>query len=119
MTDYAHALHATKSRYPFPRWAASGLEPYTEDACAAFSHVFDRLIDDLVALGPDADEATKLAAFERAILATNDLDEEAGLIETGEREDLCELTNAIAVAAGMDPTRYGGGEGPASEWREW
>jgi len=119
MNDYAHALHATQSRYPFPRWAASGLEAYTEDACAAFAHVFDRLIDDLVALGPDADEAAKLAAFERAILATNDLDEEAGLIETGEREDLCELTNAVAVAAGMDPTRYGGGEGPASEWREW
>jgi hypothetical protein len=41
------------------------------------------------------------------------------LIETGEREQLSELCNGIARAAGLDPTKYGGGEGPASEWRDW
>jgi hypothetical protein len=41
------------------------------------------------------------------------------LIETDEREQLCELCNVVATAAGLDPKKYGGGEGPASEWRDW
>ena len=31
----------------------------------------------------------------------------------------CAQRNQIATAAGMDPKKYGSGEGPASEWREW
>jgi hypothetical protein len=41
------------------------------------------------------------------------------LIETGEREDLCELIDQITIAAGMDPKNYGDGEGIADEWRNW
>ena len=120
MNDYRLGLAATKARYPFQRWAESGLEQYTPQACAAFARVFDRLIHDLAELGPSADEAAKLAAFEQAVQALNALNEEDdSLIETGEREDLCELVNDIATAAGMDPARYGDGEGPASGWRDW
>lgn len=120
MNDYRRALDATKSAYPFQRWAESDLPQYTPQACEAVAHVFDRLIDELDALGPAADEAAKLAAFKKAVVTLNAMNEEDdGLIETGEREDLCELVNAIATAAGLDPAQYGDGEGPASEWREW
>jgi hypothetical protein len=38
---------------------------------------------------------------------------------TIEREDLCELTNTITEACGLNPDDYGSGEGLASEWRDW
>ena len=41
------------------------------------------------------------------------------MIETGEREELCELFNSIAADCGIDPGQYGHGEGLASEWRDW
>ena len=120
MSNYAHQLAATNTRYPFARWAKSGLEQYTEEACASFAAVFDRLIERLVALGEQAPEATKLAAIREAVEALNALNEQdESLIETGEREDLCELCNVVTAAAGLDPEKYGDGEGPASEWRDW
>jgi hypothetical protein len=72
-------------------------------------------------MGKDACEEQKIDLFKKAILATNDLDEATGhtLIETGEREELCELTNQISIACGLDPKKYGSGEGLASEWRDW
>jgi hypothetical protein len=120
MNDYLQKLKATKAAYPFQRWGASSLEQYTPEACKAFTRIFDRLIDELGKLGPAADDPAKLAAFEQAVLALNDLnDEDERLIETDEREQLCKLVNTIAGAAGLDPKDYGDGEGPASEWREW
>jgi len=94
-----------------------GLEQYTEENCAEVKAIFDTLISDLVTLGEDASEADKVALFQKAIEATNEVDED--VIETGEREELCELTDSIAVACGLDPRNYGDGEGLASEWREW
>ncbi len=82
--------------------------------------IFDKLISKLAALGPDATEQAKLSLFREAIEATNELNaQDEGLIETGEREDLCERANLVAVAAGLDPAKYGGGEGAATEWRDW
>ena len=120
MEAYESELNGVKGHYPFARWQQSGLDQYTEEACSAFAEIFDRLIADLAALGPEAAEAKKIELFKQAIEATNVLNEEdESLIETGEREELCELTNRIAVAAGIDPSKYGDGEGPASEWRDW
>jgi hypothetical protein len=120
MDDYATRLSATKGTYPFARWAKSGLPQYTKEACASFAAVFDSLIQKLVALGEQASEEKKLEAFHEAVLALNALNaEDESLIETGEREDLCELCNVVATAAGLDPEQYGDGEGPASEWRDW
>jgi hypothetical protein len=71
-------------------------------------------------VGEQAPEKEKIAAFRQAVEALNALNEnDESLIETGEREDLCELCSVIATAAGIDPKEYGDGEGPASEWREW
>ncbi|MDR3457803.1 MAG: hypothetical protein P4N60_10190 [Verrucomicrobiae bacterium] len=120
MNDYEKRLTGTKRHYPFAEWQASGLEQYTEEACAAFAEVFDRLIEKLADLGEHAAETQKLAAFQKAVAALNTLnDEDESLIETGEREELCELCNLVATAAGIDWKKYGDGEGPASEWRDW
>lgn len=120
MSEYAKRLNETKQSYPFARWQSSGLEQYTPEACASFADVFDNLIAKLSALGEGAEESLKIGAFKTAVEALNALNEEdTSLIETGEREDLCELCNVIAIVAGIDPTKYGEGEGPATEWRDW
>src|SRR5216684_4368509 len=106
MDDYLKRLTATKECYPFANWAASGLEQYTDDACSLFTAVFDDLIQRLAALGEQASEKQKIAAFKQAVDALNALNEkDESLIETGEREDLCELCNVIATAAGIDPKK--------------
>lgn len=117
--NYEEKLFQTKSVYPFARWQASGIEMYTAENCAAMTKIFDDLIADLIGKGEAASESEKVESFRLAIEATNDLDEETGMVETGEREDLCELTNRISLAAGINPDDYGGGEGLASEWRDW
>lgn len=118
--EYSKRLSAIRANYPFSGWAESGLEQYTKKACASFEKIFDNLIDDLAIHGEQASEEAKLAAFQKAVEALNKINEkDASLIETGEREDLCELCNIIAVAAGLDPKKYGDGEGPASTWRDW
>jgi hypothetical protein len=120
MSVYAEKLNATKETYPFAKWCTAfdyELEQYTAENVGAVQAIFDMLISDLIILGEHAPQEQKIASFQKAIEATNELEED--LIETGEREDLCELTNRITVACGLDPAAYGGGEGLASEWREW
>jgi hypothetical protein len=120
MSEYLNKLTATKAQYPFKDWAESGLDQYTEEACAAFARIFDTLIERLISLGEAASESDKLESFHQAVVALNELNEsDESLIETDEREQICELCNVIAVAAGMKPEDYGDGEGPASEWRDW
>lgn len=120
MSDYNDRLNATKTGYPFNLWKESELEQYTAEACSAFADIFDQLIVELIQAGAYAVEPVKLAAIEKAVVALNTLNEaDESLIETSEREDLCELINTITVAAGLDPAKYGDGEGPASEWRDW
>ncbi|HEX8349559.1 MAG TPA: hypothetical protein VF598_06345 [Hymenobacter sp.] len=120
MSTYAEKLNATKESYPFATWRESykdGLEQYTEENCDAAKGIFDELIAELITLGEQAPKEQKIALFQKAIEATNELEE--SVIETGEREELCELTNNITVACGLIPKDYGEGEGLASEWREW
>ena len=71
-------------------------------------------------MGVHAPEGKKIEAFRAAVIALNALNEsDQSLIDTIAREDLCELCNVIATSAGIDPSDYGDGEGPASEWRDW
>lgn len=116
-------LQSIPSGYPFSRWQENyslGLAQYTPENCALVQDVFDRLLLQLSQLGPDATKECQMAAMQQAVEALNDLNEHIdGLIETGEREDLCELLNQVSNAIGLDWTQYGDGEGPASEWREW
>ncbi len=121
--EYQNKLNECKKSYPFNRWKESfshGLEQYTEENCNKVKEIFDNLIAGLISAGENISETEKVALFKTAILASNELNNEIdGLIETGEREDLCDLTDIITRASGLDPEKYGGGEGLASEWRDW
>ena len=120
MSDYRSKFDAPISSYPFAHWQQSGLEQYTPEACSAFTAIFDRLVENLVRAGEDATEQSKLELLHQTVNELNALNEEdENLIETGEREELCALVNLITVACSLEPSKYGGGEGPASEWREW
>lgn len=122
--SYADGFNACKAAYPFETtWKDNfqhGMEQYTPEARAAAQRIFDRLIEGLAALGEMAPEPAKVDLFRQAVLALNELNEEDfSLIETGEREELCDLVNLIGEAAGIPSNKYGSGEGLASEWREW
>jgi hypothetical protein len=123
-------LLEVKAKYPFDKWKTyaqpgkngeKGLEQYTEENCEAAKRILDTLISDLIDLGEEAPEEDKLQKYQVAVEALNTLNDETdgSLIETGEREALCELFYVIALKNGLDPTKYGDGEGPASEWRDW
>lgn len=95
------------------------MEMYTEEVCDEAQAILDRLIEALIQLGEEAGESEKLRHFEACVTALNELDEREGIIETGEREDLCELIDIIGTEAGIDPNKFGDGDGIASEWRDW
>jgi len=120
---YKEQLIASKKHYPFENWRESynnGLKQYTEENCNRTQVVFDTLIAKLIALGQNATEKDKVELFKIAVLSLNKLNDEIeGLIETGEREDLCELIDQITIATGMDPKNYANGDGIADEWRDW
>lgn len=122
--EYQKKLNEAKGYYPFKRWREAfdnGLEQYTEENCKKAQDIFDTLIAELIAQGENSTESQKIELFRKAIVATNKLNDECdgSLIETGEREDLCELTDIITRACNLDPSKYGGGEGLATEWRDW
>ncbi|MBD1918630.1 MULTISPECIES: hypothetical protein [Cyanophyceae] len=128
--SYETDLLEVRETYPFDKWKTyaeigeageEGLEQYTEENCEAAKLILDTLVSDLAALGGDAPKEDKLQKFQAAVEALNTLNDEIddSLIETGEREELCELFNVIAVKAGIDPSEYGDGEGPTGEWRDW
>jgi hypothetical protein len=122
--SYEKKLMDIKQHYPFDLWRqayAGGLLQYTEENCRKMRTIFDDLISGLIGIGEGASENDKVKLFQRAIERTNALNDENNgtLIETGEREDLCELTNLIGEACGIDPKKYGDGEGLATEWRDW
>ncbi|MBL7783018.1 MAG: hypothetical protein JNM22_17440 [Saprospiraceae bacterium] len=120
---YSNKLNATKEAYPFEKWSTyfPGMDVYTTENCNRAKSIFDTLIRQLAAMGETAPRAEKEEQFKSAVLALNDLNEatDGGLIETGEREELCELLDMITIAAGLNPEDYADGEGIADEWREW
>lgn len=119
--DYKTNLLEVKEQFPFDDWKLSGqnMPEYSEENCEAAKRILDTLVSDLIALGEEAREEDKIHKFQIAVEALNTLNDETDIIMTGEREELVDLFNLIAVKAGIDPDKYGGGEGLASEWRDW
>jgi hypothetical protein len=68
---------------------------------------------------PSAHGSTKeiMAAVKKAVLELNDLNEECeyGLIETDQREGICELIISAAAEAGLQSEE----SDITEEWREW
>jgi hypothetical protein len=59
-----------------------------------------RLVDDLLALGPEPDERAARSAVDACVRRFNDLDD--GWICTIEREDICEQVGRAVEAAGFE-----------------
>ena len=122
---YADGLSGLKRNYPFnSKWKnnyRSGLRQYSPRNRAKATAIVNTLIDGLIGLGSKADENRKIALFKAAVLALNRLNAatDHSLIETEERDELVTLFNSIATAANIDYRKYGHGEGPAGEWRDW
>jgi hypothetical protein len=89
--------------------------PYTQadvDACAA---VVDSYVAALEALPKPAAAAAIMNQVERAVLALNAINERCdGLIETGQREQLCDIFIMAARDAGLQAD-----EDITDEWRDW
>jgi hypothetical protein len=120
--SYADRLNRWRNNLPFSDWRTNfelGLEQYTQANCDQAERILKELVDGLIKAGEAAPEAKKVILFKTAVEALNALNAETNMIETGEREELCELFNLIAVDCGIDPSKYGSGEGLASEWRDW
>lgn len=121
---YSEKLNKTKALYPFEHWRESffeyEMEQYTEENCNEAKSIFDNLISKLITIGEHGSITEKEKCFEIAIKSLNELNEkDEGIIETVEREDLCELIDQITIAAGLNPKNYAEGEGIADLWREW
>lgn len=91
-------------------------EGYTHEEiqkCEALVHSY---LDTLAALAEPDNDAI-MAAVEEVILALNDLNEATDycLIETGEREALCEVIQTAAEACGLTDAP----EDVTEEWRDW
>lgn len=115
---YSEKLNKTKELYPFAKWRENffeyGMEQYTEENCNKAKGIFDQLIFKLITLGENGNKNDKEKCFEIGIKSLNKLNEkDEGIIETGEREDLCELIDQITLASGLNPKDYAEGEGIA------
>jgi len=122
--SYPERLNKAKDLYPFKKWRENFFEfemlQYTEENCNTAKDIFDNLIIKLTELGENGNKKDKETCFELAIKSLNKLNEkDEGIIETGEREDLCELIDQITLASGLNPREYAKGEGIADLWRKW
>lgn len=120
--NFEEKIVANKALYPFEKWREAGvefeMEQYTPENCAKAQKVMDDLLERLVIAGPGANTERRLLLIKEAVISFNDLNEEIdGLIETGEREDLCDLFDQIAISVDIDPADYD--NDIASQWREW
>lgn len=97
------------------RCAEDGEAPYTQaeiDACAA---IVDTCLAALVKLPKPADAAAIMKEVERGVLALNALTERCdGLIETEQREQLCDIFIMAARDAGLVAD-----EDITEQWRDW
>lgn len=121
---YSERLIKTKELYPFAKWRENffeyEMEQYTEENCNKARSIFDNLISKLISLGENGNRTEKEKCFEIAIKSLNKLNEkDEGIIETEEREDLCELIDQITIASGLNPEDYADGDGISDLWREW
>lgn len=95
--------------------AADGVEPdYSEADIGQCGAILDAYLAK-VRTAREGDVAFVMAAVEEAVVALNELSERCeSLIETEQREQICELIRHSAAAVGV-----GDGEDLTEEWREW
>lgn len=111
-----------KKNYPFSKWRSNffeyEMEQYTEKVCQEAEQIMDGLMASLLKLDIKASEAERLKLFEKTVLEYNKLNgTDSSIIETGEREDLCDIFDQIGVAVGIDPEKHD--DDIVLKWRAW
>ncbi len=88
---------------------------YTHEHVSRCSTILDRYLAAL-APSPALQQDTVRAAVKSVVLELNELNDETEgrLIETDQREDLCQIILLAAARAGLD-----GEQDHTEEWREW
>lgn len=103
-------LAKVRTAKPFASWKGHVKPAIVKESRA----LLVRCVDELVALGPQARKATKIAVFKKCIEGFNDLDTTHDRwIMTIEREDICEAFQDVVAAAGLIE------EALADRWRDW
>lgn len=111
------ALQLLKENLGLLEWVEKGLKQYTKKNCQKAEAILVNMIDKLESLEQD-NLIGKEEAIKNGILELNQFNKNIpGFIETQEREELCDLFDSIAEAAGLDIQTYE--DGIASQWREW
>jgi len=95
-----------------------GLEQYTKKNCKTAQTIILRLITQLENV-EESDILKKEELIKECVLELNKFNEtlDGSFIETEEREELCDLFDNIADAAGLNVQDYP--DGIASKWRNW
>mgnify|MGYP000020240115 CR=1 FL=1 len=95
---------------------ADGDDPgYSEDDIAKCESILTGFLQKATSVGV-CDKEAVMNAVKETVLALNELNENCdhGLIETDQREQICELIIQAAAGAGV-----GTGDDITEEWREW
>jgi len=95
-----------------------GLEQYSKKNCKKAETIIIDLINHLEKVAEN-DFDLKEELIKQSVLKLNKLNDslDGSFIETGEREELCDLFDNIADAVGLNVQDYQ--DGIASKWREW
>ncbi len=95
-----------------------GLEQYNPKNCKNAEKIISKLISKLEE-NKDLKENDKVELIRLSVLEFNELNDslDGCFIETGEREELCDIFDNIADSIGIDTQNYE--DGIASEWRDW
>lgn len=89
--------------------------PYTAADIERCAHILDAFIAELQSAAGHSERI--MATVRETVFSLNDLSEQAeSLIETDQREDLCEYIEVAARAAGLE---IDAGADITEEWREW
>ena len=91
---------------------------YTINHVESCSQILDTYIDQLILLGKQPSNDQILSPVQTVVERLNELNAECdnGLIETMERENLCDYIEEAAILAGWQSES---GEDITEEWREW
>lgn len=100
-----------------PEYDAEFDAGYVQEDIDQCGVILDTLFDAVAHASGEDKEAAIMAAVKEAVLELNELNEKSdgGLIETGQREQLCELITLAAQEAGLDTN----GQDITEDWREW
>ncbi|MBC3760042.1 hypothetical protein H7U19_16665 [Hyunsoonleella sp. SJ7] len=95
-----------------------GLYQYSSQNCKKAEKIISNLINELEK-NQNFKENDKIELIKLSVLEFNKLNDslDGCFIETGEREELCDIFDNIADCVGIDVQNYE--DGIASEWREW